>query len=529
MSQRVIKHFELSERRALWIAFFLAVVFFVQGFLGSLTKSITWDEPTYISAGYTFLAWNGFQLNPSHPPLLQQLVALPLFLMNLEVPSKDDPSWQQAPNPMVEFGGQFLFESGNDVRKIALWARLPVLLMGTGLILAIFFWGRRLYGIGPALVGTAVAAFSPNLLAHAKVATTDLGCTVLMFLAVWTLWRSLRSDRMRDWLLCGFITGLALLSKYTALLLGPIYLILSLSFWFLHREIIKSVSLLKGFAFIGCFAVIVVGADYNFSFDIPLYVRGIKQIYLGMNIGHRGFYMLGEVSSHPWWYYHIVAFLVKVPVPTQLLITIAAILALQDRQHREASLFLLVPALVVIGASFFDKANIGLRRILPALPFLFLFTAQSITGEKKRIRLLVVSVMICWLAFETLRIYPHHLAYFNSVAGGPARGPYLLDDSNIDWGQDLPALAEWQKKHPEARPLRLSYYGNALPAAYEVESVQFPPADVVQPKSGFYAISATQLVFLRKIQAEKGLDIDWLTKYKPIARAGYSIYIYQFP
>lgn len=520
---------ELSDRRGLWIAVFLAAVFFAQGFLGSLTKSITWDEPIYISAGYTFLAWNGFQLNPTHPPLLQQLVAVPVFLMNVKVPAKDDPTWKQALNPKVEFGYQFLFESGNDVRKIALWARLPVLLMGTGLILAIYLWGRRLYGIGPALVGTAVAAFSPNLLAHAKVATTDLGCTALMFLAVWTIWRSLHKDRIRDWLLCGFVTGLAVLSKYTALLLGPIYLTLTVGFWMWNRETIKPLTILKGFICIGSLAVLTVGADYNFTFDLPSYVKGLNEIYADHVTQHKGIYLLGEVSKDPWWYYHLVAFLVKVPVPTQLLMAMAVVWAIYDRQNREASLFLLIPAFAVIGASFFDKANLGLRRILPALPFLFLFTAQSFTGEKKRIRLLVVPALLCWLAFETLRIYPHHLAYFNSAVGGPERGPYLLDDSNIDWGQDLPALAEWQRKHPDARPLRLSYFGNALPAAYEVESVQFPPSDVVQPKSGFYAISATQLVFLRKVQAEKGLDIDWLTKYKPIARAGYSIYIYRFP
>lgn len=508
----------------------LALIFFVQGYFGSLTKSLTWDEPSFISAGYTYLTWSDFQLNLSHPPLIQDLIAFPLLFMNLHVPAKDDPTWRQALNPVVEFGHQFLFESGNDVLRIAKWARIPVLLLGTALILIIYLWGRQLYGNGPALVGTAVAAFSPNLLAHTKLATEDLGCTAMMFLAVWTFYWSLQNDSIKHWLLCGFTTGLALLSKYTALLLGPIYAMLAVGIWFSHNNKAELLSLFKGFVCIGCVAILVVGVGYNFSFDISIYLQGLKKIYSDMQVGrYRGFYMFGEVSKDPWWYYYLVAFLVKVPLPTLLLIACASISALLGRQHREASLFVLIPALAIIGASCFDKANLGLRRILPAFPFIFLFTCQSVTGRSKRLRLFFISIMICWLAFEVLRIYPHHLAYFNSAAGGPARGPYLLDDSNIDWGQDLPALAEWQKKHPEARRLRLAYYGNALPSAYKVESVEFPPSDVAYPKSGFYAISATNLVFFRKMQAEKGLDIDWLTKYKPIALAGYSIYIYQFP
>lgn len=532
MTQNVISHFRLSKRLAFVIALFLALVFFAQGFFGSLTKSLTWDEPSFISAGYSYLTRNDFQLNRSHPPFIQQLIALPLLFIKLKFPAEEASNWRTSPNPVFALGRLFLFESGNPVRQIAMWARLPILLMGTGLILVIFFWGRQLYGIEPALVGTAVAAFSPNLLAHAKLATEDLGCTVMMFVAVWIFWRSLHNDRIRDWLLCGFITGLALLSKYTALLLLPIYPTLAVGFWLLHREKIKLASMFKGFVCIGCLAILVVGAGYNFSFDYSLYSQGLRQIYSDLKSEHyRFYYMLGKGSEHPWWYYYLVAFVLKVPVPTQLLIAIAVFYALLDRRHREATLFLLVPAFVVVGVSFFDKANLGLRRILPAFPFLFLFTAQSIVDEERRLRVLIVSAMICWLAFETLRIYPHHLAYFNSVAGGPERGPYLLADSNIDWGQDLPALAEWQKKYPEARPLKLLYFGSASPTAYEVESVKFNlPWDLIYPKPGFYAISAHKLAFFRRQQERAQLkNIDWLTKYEPIARAGYSIYIYRFP
>ncbi len=43
------------------------------------------------------------------------------------------------------------------------------------------------------------------------------------------------------------------------------------------------------------------------------------------------------------------------------------------------------------------------------------------------------------------------------------------------------------------------------------------------------AISAHYLAGLRKLQASSGADADWLTRYEPVAKAGYSIFIYRFP
>lgn len=114
-------------------------------------------------------------------------------------------------------------------------------------------------------------------------------------------------------------------------------------------------------------------------------------------------------------------------------------------------------------------------------------------------------------------IFPHHLSYFNLIAGGPEQGPFLLNDSNIDWGQDLPALAAWQKHNSDSEPLKLAYFGTAIPEIYGVKSQPMSIDDVENPKPGTYAISVTELVFT-----------GWLSKYKPIGRAGYSIYIFRF-
>lgn len=501
-----------------------ALLFFVQGFFGSLNKSLTWDEPVFIASGLTYLVRNDFRMNREAPPLMQQLEALPLLSMHLTLPDRNDPIWQKGQH--IKLSRKFVHDNGARVREIAIRARLPVLLIGAGLVSLLFLWGRRLYGIWPAAAAAAVASCSPNLLAHAKLATTDLGCAAFLFLSVFLFWNCIQTGRKRDWILLGAATGLALLAKYTALLLGPIFIILAGVC--LYQKRIDPPALLKGLLISSGVALIMIGAGYNFSFNLPLYLKGMQKIYANATPGYQ-FYLQGNISQSPWWYYYLVVFFLKVPVPVILLMALALFSIIRRPGLRDTAPFLLVPALVIIGASCFDKTNLGFRRILPALPFLILFCAEAPARFRSRLGSLIVAGLVVWSAVEAVRIYPDHLSYLNTIAGGPERGPYHLDDSNIDWGQDLPALAAWQREHSEARPLKLRYFGNVPPEIYGVDAIEMEDREINAPGPGTYAVSAHRLVWFRKIQKEHHVDTDWLTKYEPVARAGYSIYIYQFP
>jgi len=500
----------------------------LQSFFGSLDKSLTWDEPSFISAGYSYLTWHDFQLNPSHPPLLQVIEAAPLLFMDLHAPSREQLARQNAANPVFAYGQQLIFHPAHNPRHIALWARLPIMLLGTALVLAVFVWGRLLYGDRAALIATALTAFSPNLIAHAKIATEDLGCTALMFFAIISFWQALRDSRHRSWLLCGLITGLALVSKYTALLLAPIYVSLFIGLCFLQRRKPTVRQFLIPTVTVVIVSLLVIGSSYNLSFDYSTYYRGISHIYGDVGRGH-SFYLLGDFSPTPYRAYNLVAFILKTPVPILLLLGWALWDMGRRRQLRETTLFLLLPTIIIFGVSLFDRQNIGLRRLLPAFPFLLLFTAQLVVGTAiSGRRWFAVLFLVFLTAATTLSIFPHHLAFFNLLAGGAERGPFLLDNTNIDWGQDLPALAAWQQNNPTERPLRLFYSGSSVPSAYGVVSIPFDERDINAPTPGTYAISVNYLVWFRNLSIRRKSDIDWLTKYEPIARAGKSIYIYEF-
>jgi 4-amino-4-deoxy-L-arabinose transferase-like glycosyltransferase len=507
----------------------LAACFLLQAFTASRRLSLTWDEPTFFASGYSYLTKRDYRMNPEAPPLMQQLTALPLLALPIEPPDAEDPDW--IAGEQVGYARTFVYASGVAPATIALAARLPVMLLGAGLVLAIFQFGRRLYGDGPALFATAIAAFSPDLLAHSELATTDLGCAALGFLAVWALWSALRGQRVRDWALAGAVTGLALLAKFTSLLLGPVFLVLVAVRLARGEPRAPLGATLRGLAVLGVVCVAVVGAGYDLSFDPSRYLDGLSTVYQKVAEGYR-FYLLGEVSAEPWWHYYLVAFALKTPLGALALLAVAlgALLWRAGPAQRDAALFLLVPVAAVFLASCFDRVNLGVRRVLPAVPFLILFTAQALAGlERKSWARHLVLGLGAAAVVEGAAVFPNHLSFFNLAAGGPARGPYLLDDSNVDWGQGLVQLAEWQRRHPEATPLRLLYFGSALPEAWGVRAEPMDVRDFTDPRPGWYAVSAHMLAYIRKFPGARERGADWLERYPSDGRAGWGIRIYRFP
>jgi hypothetical protein len=102
------------------------------------------------------------------------------------------------------------------------------------------------------------------------------------------------------------------------------------------------------------------------------------------------------------------------------------------------------------------------------------------------------------------------------LGGGPTGGHYHLIDANIDWGQDMWYLKRRLDRHPEAHPLQLSCYTIIDPKYFGIESSK-PPRDGPQP--GWYAMSVHSI----HSRTENYL---YFLRFRPVAMAGYSIYIY---
>jgi hypothetical protein len=263
-------------------------------------------------------------------------------------------------------------------------------------------------------------------------------------------------------------------------------------------------------------------------------------------------YLGGAHRDGGWWYYYLYGLAVKLPVGTWLLVIASAVVRLSGwsrtlgpRGHWREDLFLLVPAVaVLILVSAQTSFSHHVRYAFPILPFVFVWSSSLArafsAGQRKTAAF--VAAAIGWNVISGLAVYPHDLSYFNELAGGPKRGHAHLINSNIDWGQDLLYLKRWLNEHPEARPLKLAYYGPVDPRLAGIE-FSLPPTESERCRSGasgrlpsgWYAVSVT---FLRGRPfpapngrgGRKGIGRDdygyFLKEFQPVAMAGYSIYIY---
>ena len=227
------------------------------------------------------------------------------------------------------------------------------------------------------------------------------------------------------------------------------------------------------------------------------YVLGLAQTLEWTS--QRRAYLMGQYSGTGWRSYFPIAFAIKTPVATQLLI-LAGLAALVLRRARAKDSVLLAGLLiyaVVFGASLLNvRLNIGHRHMLPLYPVLFVLAGGAAAWWGSRAGQVLVGAALVWLASANFSIYPNYLAYFNELIGGPASGHLYLADSNLDWGQDLIRLRDYARAHP-GQDVKLAYFGSARPTYYLPCTAlpshhRFVPAAEFTP--GLYAISATQLV-----------------------------------
>jgi hypothetical protein len=428
---------------------------------------------------------------------------------------------------------------------------MPNLILGAVLVGLIGWWAYRLWGEGAAVLAVGLAALEPNLVAHACVVTTDLGITLFTFLTLYLLWEYVSAPSR--WLLMavGVSTGLALVSKFSAVLLIGIL------------PVVIGLHVVSG----GCFSLpggtatkCTKGLGSRLAeavrpacrillvalLVIPLFyfIHGSAAWAMGLRsqLTERQptpAFFLGESSLHGWWTYFVVAFAIKTPVGTLLLILAALVLyrAGQSLTQRDA-LFLLVPPALFFAGMTFGRVNLGLRYVLPIYPFLLVFASRVATFRigagawASRLSPVLVALPLALTAASSLRVSPYELAYFNELVGGPEQGHRYLSDSNLDWGQGLKGLKVFLDRE-KVPMIYLSYFGTAPPACHGIRYQYLPgfghlqpPSPELLPAESTRELLAISVVNLQGIYLRDKDLYRWLERRTPVARIGYAIYVY---
>lgn len=529
-------------KRAVIPAFLLTIyaaqcVWFVR------TQSLTYDEPVHIAEGLD--AWrNGrFEQYNDHPPLARLLCTLPILSPRFQVKVQSLPA------------GFEVHQIFPDPISLAWRSRAVNIVLG--LLLGILLWvqAERLFSASAASFMLVLFAFSPSLIAHFSLVTTDGIATLTIFATAVQMVRWKRNPDFRNAFICGLVFGLLLLSKFSTVPIFALAILLMLALVrgrftlnFLRWNFVKT-------AFAILIAVFVVWAGYffhtsrltihdgvltathpngsaplvkptrsklNLSLAVPAgeYLAGLRDVTLRNAHGQPAFF-LGQISPRGGWKaYYPVTILLKWPL-LSLLLASAGVLLCATGKVRAPDIWLMAvfPALY-FSLAIFAHFNIGERHILPIYPFALMFAAaawQGFPGIKFGSAILVGVVALN--AVDALRYAPGYLSYFDPFV--PSHSSYrLLADSNVDWGQGLLSLREYQRRHPGDR-VWLAYFGSVDPALY---GIMFRPLPENQRVAGTVVVSATDLAgeYLKNPDGYK-----WLLQYPRVEVLDHCLYVFQ--
>ena len=558
------------------------LVCFVIFTLGAVRlKSPTFDETLHLFAGYSYLKWGDFGINPEHPPLAKIVAALPLLALHLNDPGVErrERDWVQSDRSHAwELANRLLFLN-NDAETIFFHAKGVMILLALGLGVVVFLWARELFGLGAASVALFIFCFDPNILAHSAIVHTDIPFALFFFAATYFFWRCLRELTWTNLFLSAGFFALAAITKFSFVIILPIWLALATikvlssepqTSRITSPELVQSrlgkltlLMVILGTVLLTCY--VVIWLTYGLRFDSVPYARAPlpavgaleKNPFLAMlvrfssdylflpdswNFGMadafrslaRPAYLLGEIRKGGFWSYFPVAFLAKTPLPTLIMLFWATLHCVFAKHRERAVIFLLVPVTMFFAVAVWSHINIGLRHILPIYPFLFVWlggVACKLWKSQIRSAKLGLLLLAVWLVGSTMSVYPDYLAFFNETAGGAKNGHNILVDSNLDWGQDLKGLKVWLAQH-NVKKIQLAYFGTANPIYYGINADYLPGTLFVHPnespasafKASHIAISATYLMGYNLLNPNAYAAFR---QRQPVAIIGHSIWVFK--
>jgi len=505
---------------------------------------------------------------------------------------KEPPAWWV----QFDFATQFLYKSGNDPDKILFWSRLAMIFFLLFFGWFLFWVTKKWFGPKPALIALFFFSFSPTFLAHGRLITTDVGAAFGVLFSTYFWLKFLKEPSKKNIILAGLAFGITMLLKFSLITLIPFFGLVTIIYaWLFSKEKpLKNLLIYIGKAIlIGIigFVFIIWPVYFYHTFNLPqeqqvrdtqflldhssvpkflsqldvslaknkisrplaYYLLGLLLAINRSTTGNTTFF-LGEISAKGWKSYFPIVYLIKEPLSFHLLFLISLLYLswlikkpfwqnfsqrLKNWVKNHFTEFTLITFLIIYWlTSLTAKLNIGVRHLLPAFPFTFILVALSLSLWSKppylKLKYFLLFSLMAWQVISVISIFPHFLAYFNELVGGPEKGYLYVVDSNLDWGQDLKRLNIWLEKN-KINKIYLDYFGGGNREYYLGEKFlpwwgQRDPKEL--PKGSFLAVSASQL------QGGRGFPVKnydgpvfyylWLNQYEPpVTKIGYSIFVYK--
>jgi len=213
----------------------LAVVALVSVHLVLAVRSLVLESPTidevvHLPAGLTYWEKGTFRLYHHNPPLIKLVAALPVLASGVvTAPLYQGASWRSAFPNKAAFAHEFAQLNAGQYFELFTRARLLMPAFSALGALVVFAWSRRLYGVWGGMLSLILWVFCPNVLAHARLITTDVGATALAVLATFVFRLYLQKPDWKRATLAGLCLGLAQLSKFSLVLFYGLWPLLGIA------------------------------------------------------------------------------------------------------------------------------------------------------------------------------------------------------------------------------------------------------------------------------------------------------------
>ncbi len=446
------------------------------------------------------------------------------------------------------------------------------------LIVVVWATARALAGPGAGLLAAGLIALDPGFVAHASIVHTDVGAALTMTTALVLALAAARRSSPALWISSGLALGVALATKFSAVLLLPLFAavpLLALLAEGERRTVRSAATKALGVVTAGVIALGLLAAIYvasmrampegkpsecvarflagrgasphvvdryaKLSLALPSlghWAAGVKGVALLSEEGRENVnFFRGEISRFGFPAYFPASFVLK-STPAFLLLLVAT-LALG---RRELATYW-VGSLLLAGSFYFAIAmtssfNIGVRHLFPVYPLLAISGAVVLARRLPVRRFApVVAGLVLSTGVSLASVHPLELGYFNFILGSPERGAAWFADSNVDWGQDMKRLGDYLRDTgTEAETTVVAYSG--LATNYYSRSCRLlDPSRPLSP--GLYAISdSMQAVgpeFLEGLEGRASADqlrallSQLRTRGRRLRRVGASITIWELP
>lgn len=529
-----------AARTSTFVAAFLLLVYAAQVIHAIRGQSLTWDEGDHIFAGYEQWKTHDYGLNPEHPPMVKMTATLPLLGLPLNVPKLQGRYFK---SEAYLSGREFLFRNGAanggryEAADLTFRVRLAAFVFGLFAAVMVFASAREMFSPLAGIAALTLFVFEPTLLAHSAYVTTDMAASGGFLATVYAFWRWSNRPTAARVVVMGLAWGLALAAKHSTVLLLPMLLALAVVVVvertrggdasrgaFIKRESLRAAGAVVGpvvgaIVGAGLVACVVLWAWYGFHYQarpgslvlapslaeyvVPLapreakgilllakfhllpesYLYGLADVRLMAN--DMPSYFFGHVYAHGVWFYFPTLLLIKMTLAMLVLLGLCGFLAARgELGSRKTLLFLTAPPAIYLLVAMDSHLNIGARHVMPVFVFSCVLcgAALAVLCERGGGWRVLAGVLVLAHVGTSLAVSPNYMAYANEAWGGPKQTHRFLSDSNVDWAQQLPAVAAYTREH-HITQCWIGYFAAPaiLPADYGVPCRLLNTAD-----SGFF-------------------------------------------